>query len=125
MIANSNISYPKAQFVPNRAEYEDDINKAYGVVGQGCINLQDKLGTYKKDRGSVYNSREKEIKEVLAEMPKSSEIEEMLRMVELDLNEFYALYGNDKINTAIKYAKDLKDRYTVLWMYYDILGESI
>lgn len=119
------ISYPKAQFVPNRAEYEDDINKAYGVVGQGCINLQDKLGTYKKDRGSVYNSREKEIKEVLAEMPKSSEIEEMLRMVELDLNEFYALYGNDKINTAIKYAKDLKDRYTVLWMYYDILGESL
>ena len=119
------ISYPKVQFVPNRADYERDINDAYGIVGQGCINLQDKLGTYKKDRGSVYNSCEKEIKEVLSEMPTAQEIKAMLDLVELDLGEFYSLYGNDKINTAIKYAKDLKDRYTVLWMYYDILGESL
>ena len=119
------ISYPKAQFTPNRNTYECDINEAYGVVGSGCIALQDKLGTYKKDRGSVYNSREQEIKAVLSEMPTADEIKSMLDMVELDLGEFYALYGEDKINTAIKYAKDLKDRYTVLWMYYDILGESL
>ena len=119
------ISYPTAQFVPNRTEYERDINEAYGVVGSGCIALQDKLGTYKKDRGSVYNSCETEIKAVLSEMPTAEEIKAMLDMVELDLNEFYSLYGTDKINTAIKYAKDLKDRYTVLWMYYDILGESL
>ena len=119
------ISYPKAQFTPNRKSYESDINEAYGVVGSGCIALQDKLGTYKKDRGSVYNSREQEIKAVLSEMPTADEIKGMLDMVELDLGEFYALYGEDKINTAIKYAKDLKDRYTVLWMYYDILGENL
>ena len=119
------ISYPKAQFTPNRNTYECDINEAYGVVGSGCIALQDKLGTYKKDRGSVYNSREQEIKAVLSEMPTADEIKSMLDMVELDLGEFYALYGEDKINTAIKYAKDLKDRYTVLWMYYDILGENL
>ena len=119
------ISYPKFQFVPNRQEYEKDINEAYGVVGSGCIALQDKLGTYKKDRGSVYNSMEKKIKAVLSKMPTAKEIESMLKMVELDLDEFYKLYGEDKINTAIKYAKDLKDRYTVLWMYYDILGENL
>ena len=119
------ISYPKAQFVPSRQDYEKDINEAYGVVGSGCIALQDKLGTYQKDRGSVYNSRENEIKGILSEMPTAKEIKSMLDMVELDLDEFYSLYGEEKINTAIKYAKDLKDRYTVLWMYYDILGESI
>ena len=119
------ISYPDTQFVPNRQEYEKDINEAYGVVGAGCIALQDKLGTYKKDRGSVYNSRQNEIKSILSKMPSAKEIKEMLDMVELDLEEFYNLYGQDKINTAIKYAKDLKDRYTVLWMYYDILGESL
>jgi glycerol-1-phosphate dehydrogenase [NAD(P)+] len=119
------ISYPKAQFIPNRQDYERDINEAYGVVGKGCIALQDKLGTYEKDRGSVYNSCENEIKEVLSEMPTSAEIKSMLDMVELDLNDFYKFYGEDKIKTAIKYAKDLKDRYTVLWMNYDILGETL
>ena len=119
------IAYPKEQFVPLRDEYERDINEAYGVVGKGCIALQDKIGTYKKDRGSVYNSKETEIKAVLSKMPSAEKIKEMLSMVELDLDEFYSLYGNDKINTAIKYAKDLKDRYTVLWMYYDILGEKL
>ena len=114
--------YSADQFVPNRAEYERDIMSAYGVVGQGCMALQDKLGTYKKDRGSVYNSRQSDIKAVLSEMPSAEEIKEMLNMVELDLNEFYDLYGEEKINTAIKYAKDLKDRYTVLWLYYDLFG---
>jgi hypothetical protein len=33
------------------------------------------------------------------------------------------LYGEEKIKDAIKYAKDLKDRYTVLWLNYD-LGEN-
>ena len=34
----------------------------------------------------------------------------------------YALYGEEKIHNAILYAKDLKDRYTVLWLYYDLFG---
>ena len=32
------------------------------------------------------------------------------------------LYGEEKIQDAIHYAKDLKDRYTVLWMYDDLSG---
>ena len=28
----------------------------------------------------------------------------------------------DKIKDAISYAKELKDRYTVLWLYYDLFG---
>ena len=47
---------------------------------------------------------------------------EMLEIAEIDLNEFYKLYGKEKINTAVHYAKDLKDRYTVLWLYYDLFG---
>jgi len=37
--------------------------------------------------------------------------------------EFYKLYDHKKISDAILYAKDLKDRYTVLWMHYDFYGE--
>ena len=39
----------------------------------------------------------------------------------LDLAQFDALYGEKKIDDALKFAKDLKDRYSVLWMYYDLL----
>lgn len=120
-----NLSYDGSQFVPNRQIYENDIKSAYGTVANGCIELQDKVGNYKKDRGSVYNSKEKEIKEILSEMPSSEKISELLKLVELDLGEFYALYGESKINTAIKYAKDLKDRYTVLWMNYDLRGDAL
>ena len=87
--------------------------------------LQEKVGFYKKDRTLVYKTKEKEIKDILAEMPTAKEIKAMLDLVELDINEFYSLYGEDKIKDAVKYAKDLKDRYTVLWMYYDVMGESI
>ena len=48
----------------------------------------------------------------------------MLDLVGLDINEFYALYGKKKVNEAIKYAKDLKDRYTALWLNYDLYGDE-
>jgi hypothetical protein len=44
--------------------------------------------------------------------------------VGLDTEEFYKLYGKEKINDAILYAKDLKDRYTVLWLNYDLYGDK-
>lgn len=40
----------------------------------------------------------------------------------LDITEFYALFGKEKINDAILYAKDLNDRYTVPWLNYDFYG---
>ena len=55
-------------------------------------------------------------------MPTANEIQKMLSLVGLDISEFYSAYGEEKIKNAIRYAKDLKDRYTVLWVYYDMLG---
>ncbi len=120
-----NSAFPSSQFTPNREEYERDIYSVYGSVADGCIKLQDKVGNYKKDRARVYNSDEKEIKDILAEMPSAEEIKAMLSLVELDINDFYKLYGEEKIDSAIKYAKDLKDRYTVLWMNYDLYGDKL
>ena len=41
-----------------------------------------------------------------------------------ELKDFYKMYGKEKIQDAILYAKDLKNRYTVLWLYYDMFGEN-
>lgn len=41
----------------------------------------------------------------------------------MKMDEFYSLYSAKKIADAKLYAKELKDRYTVLWLYYDLFGK--
>ena len=111
---------PKIAYKESYDDYSKAIEQSYGSVAGGCIALQERLGTYKRDRLSVYKERESEIRDVLKEMPSAIEIENMLALVGLNMKEYFDLYGKKKINNAIKYAKDLKDRYTVLWLAYDM-----
>ena len=37
---------------------------------------------------------------------------------------FWGATDTQTIQNAIDYAKELKDRYTVLWLYYDFYGEN-
>lgn len=106
-----------------RTEYEQKIISLYGeAVGKGCIALQDKMGRYTEDRAPIHKEKETEIKKILASMPSSEEIKNMLALAELDASELYSLYGEETVENAVKYAKDLKDRYTVLWLNYDLGG---
>lgn len=116
-------SFPDKLFRLSDEEQTKRIKEIYKSVADGCIKLQDKVGNYKKDRTSIYKEKEEKIKKILSDMPSAKEIESMLDVVGLDMNEFYKLYSENKINDAIFYAKDLKDRYTVLWLYYDLFGE--
>lgn len=102
--------------------YRNNMEKLYGSVADGCIKLQEKVGNYAADRLNVYKENEEEIRRVLAEVPSADKIKELLALVGMDMNVFTDMYGEEKINNAIKYAKDLKDRYTVLWLYYDMFG---
>ena len=116
------VPYPEKGFIPTRKEYIAKMQEIYGVVGESCVALQDKIGRYGVDRAPVYRAHEAEIRALFAATPTAKEIEDMLRAVGLDIGEFYTLYGEEKIKTALSYAKDLKDRYSVLWMYYDMFG---
>ena len=117
--------FPRRKFLLPREEYLSKMQRIYGPVADGCVALQDKVGNYVKDRTDVYLKCEGAIKRLFKNTPTSWEIEGMLRLVGLDLSDFHKKYGTEKINDAISYAKDLKDRYTVLWMYYDLFGEQI
>ena len=114
-------TFPQTAYREPRAEYEENVRRVYGKVGDGCIALQDKMGRYTRDTAPVYREKETAIRAVLSEMPTAEEIRKRLALVELDMAEFYDLYGQQTIDDAVMYAKDLKDRYTVLWMYYDFL----
>jgi glycerol-1-phosphate dehydrogenase [NAD(P)+] len=101
-----------------------EIRRVYGQVADGCIALQKKLGTYTTNRIQTYTEKANEIKLILKSAPTYDEIIEIINGIELNIKDFFDLYTKPHINDAIKYAKDLKDRYTVLWMYFDLFGTS-
>lgn len=103
-------------------EREALLNKIYKDIAPSCIALQEKAGFYNLDRSQIYKEKKNEIISILKEMPTQKEIINMLSAVELDIKDFYDFYGEEKINNAKLFAKDLKDRFSVLWLYYDFLG---
>ena len=117
-----NRQWPAVSYRQERSEYETAMKAVYHEVAEGCIALQDKVGHYAADRMPTYLAKEEEIRAILAEHPKASEIVAMLAAVGMSMDEFYKIYDTEKIEKALVYAKDLKDRYTVLWMHYDMLG---
>jgi len=108
----------------DQAEWEEHIRKTYTGAAEGIIELQNKLGWYTKDYISIYKEKIDEIKNVLKEVPSSDKLEKMLEKVELYMPEFVTLYGEEKIKEATFIAKDLKNRFTVLWLYYTLFYKA-
>jgi len=106
--------FGKKLFRESSLALKEHLKQVYFSVADGCLALQEKLGSYQTNRIQTYLKLESQIKDVLCEMPSAEHIQNLLNKVGLDISEFYALYGQKKINDAIIYAKDLKDRYTVL-----------
>ncbi len=101
--------------------WETEIRKVYTGAAEGVIALQRKLGWYGINRRPIYEKKWAEIRQVLEEAPSAQELIGYLDSVGLDIARFEALYGAEKIQNALLYGKDLKDRYSVLWMYYDLM----
>lgn len=108
-----------------KERYLENVRRIYGSVADEVIALQNKLSWYENidARLDAYRSKWNEIRALLNSAPSYSEMEEMLTEVGMSYrNGFEDFYGRSKIDDAYLYAKDLKDRYTVLWMYSDIFG---
>lgn len=103
--------------IHSKYEWEKEIHRVYLGAGAGVIKLQDKIKMYDKQSIDVCKEKWAEIKAVLREAPSTDEMNAYLASVDLDISECEKMYGKEKINDAILYAKDLKDRYTVLWLY--------
>ncbi len=119
------IDIPKqiAEFSKNK--WEKEIHTIYSEAGPGIINFQNSLGWYEdRNKLKIYMDHWKEISQVLSETPDSEYIIKILKQVKLSYDDFKSLYGEEKIKDGIWYAKDLKNRYTVLWMYYDLFYGS-
>lgn len=100
----------------NRELWEKEIKRVYHSSASGVIALQDKLGWYNKDDSKKVEENRDKIKEILKESPTAQEFKDMLADVGLLYEDFEKFYGAKKIEDAVKFSKDLKDRYSVLWL---------
>ena len=110
--------------VPARREFYEnqwsrEIRQIYLSSADEVIALQKKLGWYWKNNTEKVLPKWDAIRELLSEAPTEAEMLQMVEAVGMNYQEFIDLYGQDKINDGILYAKDLKDRYSVLWLYYE------
>ena len=102
----------------DRAAYEAAIRKAYTSIADSVMTQQDRLGWYHEDEVDEFVLTHTEgVRAILSEAPDEEEAREMVEAVGLSVEELYDTYGEAHIEEAIRYAKDLKDRYSVLWVY--------
>ena len=106
----------------SKEKWEEEIRRVYGIAADGVIELQTKMGWYERDLFPVYQEKWQEIKAVLAEVPSVQKLTEYVGSIGLDIADFEKMYGKKKIQDALLYAKDLKDRYSVLWIYYELMA---
>ena len=106
----------------DRDKYESEIRRIYGSVADEVLALQKKLGWYEKrgERHEIYKEKWGEIKQLLSRAPSTEEMLSILSSVNMSYSDFVDFYGEKKIKDAYLYSKDLKDRYTVLWLYSDL-----
>ena len=115
------LTQPVSRGGHDRVRWEQEIHRIYTDAAAGVIELQDKQGWYEQNRLPVYAEKWDEIISVLREVPSSETLNAYLNSVGLDIQSFETTYRKNKIQDAIWYAKDLKDRYSVLWLYYDLM----
>lgn len=109
---------PSVKRALSEIDWRADVRRLYGKAADGVIELQEKLKTYETDHSDVYRKKWPEITAVLREAASSEEILGYIESVGLDFDSFVKMYGREKIEQAAWYAKDLKDRYSVLWLNY-------
>lgn len=115
---------PFAPYVHDRDRYERKIREIYGSAAAGIIALQQETGLYQSLDTEILAEKWETVQAILSEAPDYKAMVTYVNAIGLDMERFRSFYGKQTIENAICYAKDLKDRYTVLWLFY-ALGLSL
>lgn len=106
----------------DRTAWESEIRRIYGSAAQGVIDLQDKLDSYRIFADAVRTTHWQEICQCLSEAPSKANMQRIIESIGLHYCDFESFYGENVLADAVRYGKDLKDRYSVLWLYHQFLG---
>lgn len=113
----------KPEFHPeSEAERLGAWERIYGGIAEEVKALQTEAGSYRRDMAPLYREKWTEIRAILSECPSAAECRDMLERAGYAPDGDRKLYGASKLRDAVFYGKDLKDRYSVLWLYYDLFS---
>lgn len=96
--------------------------RIYVSVADEVEKLQEEANSYREDLKPIYREKWEAIKAILAECPTALECDRMMKAAGLNFSECVETYGEKKIHDAMFYGKDLKNRYSVLWLYYTLFS---
>ena len=100
----------------DHAAWAHEIKRVYASSADGVIALQDGLGWHAQDDYDAIFANWAAICAVLQEAPSEAAMRAKVDSIGMSMDAFDAFYGHAAISDAISYAKDLKDRYSVLWL---------
>ncbi len=109
---------PFNAYVNDTASRDAKLREIYSTATDGIIALQNKVGLYADIDTKQFEDNWDAICEILREAPDYKTMLKYVNAIGLDIHAFHKFYGDKTICDALSYAKDLKDRYTVLWLSY-------
>jgi len=101
--------------------YFETVERLLPRAYTGIKELQSRVGLHGNSDGDYDKER---INAVLKQSPTAAETEAMLAAAGLYPQSLIEFYGKETVVDALKYGKELKDRFTVLWLY-EYLGWEI
>lgn len=126
ILAQAAASSDKLTLIPvDGIKWQEDIKRIYKTSAEEVIALQKRIALYGRQESFNIKENFDKIAKVLLQAPSSDYMMNLINDVGLSFDTFIEKYGNDCINDAILYAKDLKDRYTVLWLYYEYFRSEV
>ena len=108
------------------SNWRDGVRAVYSTAAEDIIKAQEKVGLY--DTATDVDALEANWDAVCALLREAPGYEKMCNYVEaigLNMRDFVAFYGEKAINDGLLYAKDLKDRFTVLWLAFALGIDSV
>jgi glycerol-1-phosphate dehydrogenase [NAD(P)+] len=99
---------------------EREWKRIFGPISDEVKRLQKSANSYDNHMDEVYRERWQQMKAILNECPSEKECRHMIEEIGFDMHAFEEMYGTEKIQDAMFYGKDLKDRYSVLWIFYSL-----
>ncbi|MBQ9782736.1 MAG: sn-glycerol-1-phosphate dehydrogenase [Clostridia bacterium] len=103
-------------------EYITDMSNLYKNNCFEYMKLQKDAGRFCEDRYLLYVKYQDDIKKILKTCPTYEEIKSILEKCGLSFKEFTSFYGKNLILYSLKYSKYLKDRFSVLWLFNDLIN---
>lgn len=102
------------------AAWEGEIHRVFATRAGEVLALQREVGFYDVNRAETIRQNWPEVCRIIRTSPTGEEVLAMLKTAGYHMDELTAMYPETVIRDCMVYAKDLKDRYTQLWLLQDI-----